>query len=92
MNKVKTIKVYLNLGYNKINRVSQKAFDTLTKLRVLWLDNNQIRSLPDDIFYNCEYLEQINLGANQETVQIVKLGLRPFICDHAIIFSFHTTV
>lgn len=66
------------MGYNKINRVSQKAFDSLTKLRVLWLDNNQIRSLPDDVFYNCEHLEQINLGANQETVQIVKLGLRPY--------------
>ena len=76
---IKTVKVYLNLGYNKISRVSQKAFDTLAKLRVLWLDNNQIRSLPDDVFYNCEHLEQINLGANQETVQIIKnLGLRSF--------------
>ena len=81
------------MGYNKINRVSQKAFDTLTKLRVLWLDNNQIRSLPDDIFYNCEYLEQINLGANQETVQIVKIWVYdPSFGNHAIIYCIHTTV
>ena len=33
--------------------------------RVLWLDHNEIRSLPDDIFYECENIEQINLAANQ---------------------------
>ena len=78
------------MGYNKINRVSQKAFDTLTKLRVLWLDNNQIRSLPDDIFYNCEYLEQINLGANQETVQIVKFIKTGFTTLHLVIMPLFT--
>ena len=38
----------------------QKVFD-----RVLWLDHNEIISLPDDIFYECEKIEQINLAANQ---------------------------
>ena len=41
--------------------------DIISKIekRVLWLDHNEIRSLPDDIFYECENIEQINLAANQ---------------------------
>ena len=63
---VRTGKVYLNLGRNKISRISAKALDKLINLRVIWLDNNELKSLPDDIFYECVHIEQINLGANQE--------------------------
>ena len=57
--------MYLNLGHNNIFKLSQAAFDEQLDLKVLWLDNNLIRSLPDDIFYELEFVEQINLETNQ---------------------------
>ena len=39
---------YLNLGYNKLNRIDQDAFrmnSNLTNLNVLLLDNNEINDI-----------------------------------------------
>ena len=58
--------LYLNLGYNNIYKISLSAFDELDQLKVLWLDHNLLKSLPDDVFFeNQESLEQINLESNQ---------------------------
>lgn len=48
--------------------------------QVLWLDNNLLKSLPDDVFYeNQETLEQINLESNQlEFVQRIWVQI---FCD-----------
>ena len=56
----------MNLGENNIYKVSPAAFDPLVNLKVLWLDKNLLRSLPDDVFYeNQDTIEQINLESNQ---------------------------
>ena len=49
--------------------------------QVLWLDNNLLKSLPDDVFYeNQETLEQINLESNQlEFVQRIWVQI---LCDY----------
>ena len=48
--------------------------------QVLWLDNNLLKSLPDDVFYeNQETLEQINLESNQ--LEFVQRIWAQIFCD-----------
>jgi hypothetical protein len=57
--------IHLNLGYNKIQTIEDKAFQHLTKLKWIRLRNNQIQSLPFHIFKNNSELIYVDLRWNK---------------------------
>jgi hypothetical protein len=56
---------HLNLGYNKIQAIEDKALQHLTKLKWIRLSNNQIQSLPFQIFRNNSELIYVDLRLNK---------------------------
>nr|ABB21082.1 variable lymphocyte receptor A [Eptatretus burgeri] len=57
----------LELGYNKLSKLSPKAFHHLSKLTYLSLDYNQLQALPIGVFDQLVNLTDLRLNRNQLT-------------------------
>ena len=54
----------LNLGHNVIDHIGDSAFERLTRLRVLYLDENMIRNVSSSAFIGLSVVEEMDLSGN----------------------------
>ena len=70
----------INLKRANIGVIDANAFDNLTQLFAIWLDENELRFLPDNLFRCNTHLSKLHLGINKLTgFNATKLGLNSLV-------------
>ena len=54
----------MDLAYNKLTHVPSDAFSTMTKLKLIWLENNQIKHIGAGLFDKLINLNDVDLSVN----------------------------
>jgi Leucine-rich repeat (LRR) protein len=57
----------ITLSSKGFTSIAPNTFDDFTVVRFIFLSDNQIETLPDNLFANCANLEQLSLGNNRLT-------------------------
>ena len=66
---------YLNIAFNRLERITGGTFDHLIKLRYLHLNNNRLRTIDADLVVNMRYMKYLNVAYNK--LSLVTTSLFP---------------